>query len=307
MIANQLPLLKRELWEHRTIYVTPIVIALLVSLMSITGQVTISAFDQVVDVAILGASNLGERERSAIIAALMIGVSSLFAIAMWVLIIFYALDSLYAERKDRSILFWRSMPCTDAETVVSKLLTALVVIPLATFAVIVATHLIVLTCASIWVGIRGANAWHMIWAAAPFFDNWAATGMFLLAFPLWLSPFVGWFLFVSAFTNRSPLLIAFLPIAILPMLEKSLTGTSLFAEAFFLRSAKLPLFRGMDTTDFLFFEGEGPHVPEGISFALLSHLDLLRFFGSPGLWLGLLVCGLFTTAAIYVRRYRDDS
>ncbi|MGH8193081.1 MAG: hypothetical protein ACREQ8_01590 [Woeseiaceae bacterium] len=307
MIGNPLPLLKREIWEHRAIYVTPLVIALLVSLMSITGQVTISAFDQYLDFAIVGATNLGERERAAVISALMTGVSSLFAIAMWILTIFYALDSLYAERKDRSILFWRSMPSTDAETVVSKLLTALVIIPLVTFAVIIATHLIVLTCATIWVGIRGANAWHLIWAAAPFFDNWAATAAFLFALPLWLSPFVGWFLLVSAYTSRSPFLVAFLPIAVLPMLEKSLVGTSLFADAFFIRSAKLPLFRGMDTKDFLFFEGDGPRLSENLSFSLLSHLDLLRFLGSPGLWLGLIVCGLFTTAAIYLRRYRDDS
>ena len=57
MIQTQLALIKRELWEHRSIYVTPIVIALIISLMSITGQVAVSAFDQSVDIAILGATN----------------------------------------------------------------------------------------------------------------------------------------------------------------------------------------------------------------------------------------------------------
>lgn len=305
MIANQVPLLKRELWEHRAIYVTPVVIALLVSLMSITGQVTISAFGQKVDVAILAATNVGEDVRAAAIGVLMTGVSSLFAIAMWILIVFYALDALYAERKDRSILFWRSMPCSDAETVVSKLLAALFVIPLVTFAAIIVTHLVVLVCTSVWVSVRGANAWHLIWSAAPFVDNWAATAAFLFALSLWLSPFVGWFLFVSAYTRRSPLLVAFLPIAILPMLEKSLLGSTVLAQAFFVRSAQLPLFRGMGTADFL--DLEGPRLPDNLSFTLLSYLDLARFFSSAGLWLGLIVCGLFTAAAIYLRRYRDDS
>ena len=303
MIRGQTALIRRELWEHRSLYVTPLVIALVVSLMTVTGQVSVSAFDQAVDIAILGASNLGENERSAALSLLMTGVSSMFVIGMWVLTIFYTLDSLYAERKDRSILFWRSIPCTDSETVLSKLLTAVIVIPLITFAVIVATHLVVLTITSIWVGIRGGDAGYLIWSAAPLFDNWSVTLVFLLALPLWLSPFIGWFLFVSAFAKRSPLLIAFLPIVILPMLEKILIGTNAFADAFFARSVKIPLFRGIDPTDI--FDEESHTVSENLQ--LIDLLNLGGFIGSPGLWLGLLVCGLFTTAAIYVRRYRDES
>ena len=307
MINNQFALIKRELWEHRAIYVMPLVIAVLVSLMSITGQVAVSGFDHAVDIGILGATNLGENERSAAITVLMISLSSTFVFAMWILITFYALDALYAERKDRSILFWRSIPVTDAETVLSKLATALLVIPLTTFAVIVATHLIVLLITSMWLAARGANAWHLIWTAAPFFDNWTATLVFLITLSLWLSPFVGWFLFVSAFTKRSPLLIASLPIAILPLLEGIVFKTSVFAEAFFVRSVKMPLFSGLDNLELLFQEGEDFKMVGDSSLSLLSLMDLGHFFGSLGLWSDIVVCGLFTTAAIYVRRYRDDS
>jgi ABC-2 type transport system permease protein len=307
MIGNQVALIKRELWEHRAIYVTPIVIALVVSIMAITGQAVVSAFDQKVDIAILGASNLGVKERAAAITVLMTGIASLLVMAMWVLTIFYSLDALYAERKDRSILFWRSLPCTDAETVVSKLLTASVAIPLITFCVIVLTHLVVLVLASMWLAVRGADAWHLIWGAAPLLNNWTATLVFLLALPLWLSPFIGWFLFVSGFTRRSPLLVAFLPIVILPMLEKSLVGTSAFFDAFFVRSGSLPLFRGMSTGEIFGYKVDEWSLSGDVPVGLLSLMDLPRFFGSPSLWLGLLVCGLFTAAAIYVRRFRDDS
>jgi len=307
MIQSQIALIRRELWEHRAIYVMPLVIGLLVSLMSITGEVAVSGFDHAVDIGILGATNLGDNERSAAITVLMISLSSTFIFAMWILTIFYSLDALYAERKDRSILFWRSIPSTDFETVLSKLLTALVVIPLVTFAVIAITHVVVLLITSVWLGARGANAWHLLWSAAPFFDNWTATLVFLLALPLWLSPFVGWFLFVSAFTKRSPMLMAALPIAILPMLEGIIFETTVFVEAFFVRSVKMPLFHGLDNLDLLFQEGEDFSMVGDASLSLLSLLDLGRFFGSPGLWLGIVVCGLFTTAAIYVRRYRDDS
>jgi len=307
MIKAQIALIKRELWEHRAIYVMPLVIALLVSLASVTGQVAVSGFDHAVDIGILGATNLGENGRSAAITVLMISLSSTFVFAMWILTIFYSLDALYAERKDRSILFWRSIPSTDFETVLSKLLTALVIIPLVTFAVIAATHVVVLLITSIWLGARGANTWHLIWTAAPFIDNWTATMVMLLALSLWLSPFVGWSLFVSAFTKRSPFLIAALPIAILPLLERIIFHTTVFAEAFFVRTVKMPLFHGLDNLELLFQEGEHFKMVGDASLSLLALLDLGRFFSSPGLWLGLVVCGIFTTAAIYVRRYRDDS
>ncbi len=302
MIANQVALIRRELWEHRSIYLAPVVIALLVSLMAITGQVTVSAYGREVDFAVLGASGLSEAHRAAVLAGIMFGIGAMFALAMTVLIVFYTLDALYAERRDRSILFWRSLPVTDAETVVSKLVTAVLVIPLATVAAVIVTHVVVLASASIWVSGRGGNGWQLVWAAAPFGEMWLAAIAFFLALPLWLSPFVGWFLLVSAYARRSLLLVAFLPLLVLPMLEKSLLGTTVFFDAFFRRSVQIPLFRepGMGAAHIL--QGEG-----SFSFALLSQLDIASFLASPSLWLGLALCGLLSAAAVYLRRYRDDS
>ena len=65
----------------------------------------------------------------------------------------------------------------------------------------------------------------------------------------------------------------------------------------------MPLFQGVDPTDF--FDERNNTVPEAIS--LFDVMDLGGFLTSGGLWIGIVVCGLFTTAAIYVRRYRDDS
>jgi ABC-2 type transport system permease protein len=306
MIGSQLALLRRELWEHRSLYVTPAIIGLLVVLMSLTGQVSISGLEHV-DLGIIGASNMPENARAAALTGVMIGLSSTFVFAMWILIGFYALDSLYAERKDRSILFWRSTPSTDFETVLSKLLTAVLVIPLITFLLIVVTHLVVLLVTSVWLGIRGGNAWHLIWSSAPFVDNWTTTLVFLLAQTIWMSPFIGWFLFVSAFTKRSPLLTAFLPIAMLPIFEKLLFGSTVFVDAFFVRSVTMPLFQGLDNMELLFQEGDNFERFANAKLSLLSLMDLGGFLTSGGFWSGVVVCGLFTTAAIYVRRYRDES
>ena len=303
MIADQVALIRRELWEHRSLFVTPAVLALLASLGTITGQASISAFDQAIDMAIIGGTNLGENERAAMISALMTGVSGLIFIGMWFLMIFYPLDALYAERKDRSILFWRSIPCTDFETVLSKLLTTVLVIPLITFAAILVTHLAVLIIWSIWLAVQGGSPGHLIWEAASFVANCTATIIFLFAAVLWASLLIGWFLFVSAFTKRAPFLMAFLPLVILPMLEKILIGTSALGEAFSVRSLPYGLFRDIDPRTL--FDEDNMALTGSIS--PLDLYDLGGFVSSPDLWLGIIVCGLFTTAAIYVRRYRDES
>jgi len=305
MISHQLALIKREIWEHRSIYITPAAIAVVMTLMTLTTQVFVSGFGDAVDVAIVGASNLGEVQRRAALTAFFIGTSVLFVLAMCVLTIFYSLDSLYAERKDRSILFWRSLPITDAESVLAKLATAMLIIPLVTFVGIAATHLVNLILSSLWLAVKGGNAGHLIWGSVPIFDNWASMLILLLAIPLWLSPFIGWFLLVSAYAKRLPLLISFMPIIILPMLEKSIVKTHLLAEAFFVRIREFPIFKHMDAAEFF----DEDKIREGGENAasLLAHIDVGKFLGSGSLWTGLVVCGLFTTAAIYVRRYRGDS
>ncbi len=304
MIAHQLTLIRREAWEHPAIWVTPMVTAVVVALLTLTGQVSVSAFGEAIDLAIVGAQNVDEGHRKAVLTGVLLVVTSVFAVGAWIVMVFYSLDALYAERKDKSILFWRSLPITDAETVLSKLLTALIVVPLVTLVVTFATHLVVMLLTSIWIKVQGGSAMHLLWAPAPLADVWASCLVFALAMPLWLAPLVGWFLFVSAFTKRSPFLTGFLPLIVLPLLEKMLVGTNLFAEAIFARSVQPPLFDFGELED---LEAQVQSMGAAGNISLFEQIDLLRFLASPSLWAGLVVCGLFAAAAIYVRRYRDES
>ena len=305
MINNQIALIRREIWEHPAIYVTPIAIAVIVSLLSIAGMVTISAFDKEVNMALFGASNIaGDAERQAALTVFFLGTSWLFLFALAILTVFYTLDSLYAERKDKSILFWRSLPITDAQTVVSKLLTAIVVLPVVTVIAIIATHLVNLVVTSIWVMIKGGNAGHLIWASVPLFDNWSAALIVTLASAIWMSPLIGWFLFVSAFTKRAPLLMAFMPLILIPIIEWIFFRSSVFASAVFGRGEMLPIFREIDLEQF--FDDDHMHVSEEFV-SLLAHIDIVKFLTSGSMWIGVVVCGLLATGAIYVRRYRDES
>ena len=175
------------------------------------------------------------------------------------------------------------------------LVVALLAIPAATLVGIVVTQLANLVVMSIWVSGKGGSPGHLLWDFGALFDIWGATLIFLVTVPLWLSPFVGWFLFVSAFAKRSPLLVAFLPIVVVPMLERMILGTSYLAKAIFVRSAKMPLF-GDISPEKLFDEERMALAAENVS--LLSMIDIGRFLLSPSLWTGLVVCGLFTTAAV---------
>ena len=159
MIGNQVALIKREFWEHRSIWVTPAAIAVVTVLMAATGLAVGDSFGVAADLAVVGASNVGDAERRALLVGALSGVTFLFVLAMWILTIFYCLDSLYAERKDKSILFWRSLPITDTETIVSKLLVAVLAIPLVTLAAVVVTQLANLVIMSFWVNAKGGSPW----------------------------------------------------------------------------------------------------------------------------------------------------
>ena len=305
MIGHQLALIKRELWEHRSIYVTPAAIAVIVTLGVLAMLMLASGFAKELDMAIFGAQNIaGDAERRAALTGFFVMTSWVFLVALMFLTVFYSLDSLYAERKDKSILFWRSMPATDAETVISKLLTAAVVIPSMTAVGIWVTHLVNLIVTSIWVSAKGGDAGVLVWGSISLFDNWLAALIVVVASGLWMSPFIAWFLFVSTWAKRMPILMAFMPPIVLGLLEWIVFRTQYFFTTIGARGDMRPLFHSMSLERF--FEEEQWH--NGVqNISLLEHMDLVGFVTDTGFWSGILVCGILTTAAIYVRRYRDDS
>ncbi len=305
MIGTQLALIKREFWEHRSIYVTPAAIGVIVTLGVLAMLMLTSGFAKELDMVIFGAQNLaGDAERRAALTVFFAGTSWVFLVALMFLTVFYSLDSLYAERKDKSILFWRSLPVTDAETVISKLLTAAVVLPSITALGIWATHLVNLIVFSIWVSVQGGDAGVLIWGSVAILDNWLAALIVLVASGVWMSPFIAWFLFVSTWAKRMPFLMAFMPPIVLGLLEWIVFRTKYFLTVVGERGDMTPLFHGVSLERF--FEEE--QWRDGVeNIGLLAHMDLIGFVTDPGFWSGLLVCGILTTAAIYVRRYRDES
>ena len=305
MINHYMALIKREFWEHRSIWVTPVAIASIIILGTLTALMVVGDFSKELNLAFFSAQNIaGDIERKALLTGMFVGSSPLFLIGLAILVVFYSLDSLYAERKDKSILFWRSLPVTDAETVVSKLLTALILIPAFTIAALIVTHIVNLIVVSLWVSMKGGDAGMLIWSSISLFDNWVAAIIAIYCMGIWMSPFLGWFRFVSAYTKRAPLLMAFMPLVLIPLVEGIFLRSAHFAEAVWGRSAMIPLFSGVDIE--AIFDEDRRHLnAEMIS--LLSTIDFGKFITSVDTWIGIIVCGLLTTAAIYVRRFRDES
>jgi ABC-2 type transport system permease protein len=274
----------RELWENRSIYIAPLIVAAV----------------QVVGFAI-SAIGLADRRRAVLLldpALQRVRIEQPYDIAAMMMIftvfivgVFYCLDALHGERRDRSILFWKSLPVSDLTTVLSKASIPLVILPLVSFAVVVCVQVIMLLHTSAVLIFHGMSP-ATTWAHFPVGQNWLVLLYGLVVLALWHAPIYGWLLLVSGWARRATFLWAVLPLIVIQIFEKITFGTSHFGS--FLKH------RLMGFAPHAFgFHGEGDPTIDS-----LSQLTPGRYLGSPGLWIGLLVAAAFLFAAVRLRRYR---
>src|SRR5438309_274572 len=275
----------RELWENRSIYVAPLIVA-------------------AVQVFALAISTIGlaERRRAvlllddpvkqrAAIEATYDAAAMMMIFVVFIVGVFYCLDALHGERRDRSILFWKSLPVSDLTIVLSKAIIPLAVLPAIAFALTVCVQLIMLLMSSVNLIVHGMSP-ATTWAHFPVFQNWLVMLYGLIAIALWHAPIYGWLLLVSAWARRAIFLWAVLPFIAILIFEKITFGTHYFG--------KLLEHRLMGFAPHAFgFHGEGHPTIDS-----LSQLTPGRYLGSPGLWLGLLVAAGLLFAAVRLRRYR---
>ena len=143
---------------------------------------------------------------------------------------FYCLDALYGERRDRSILFWKSLPVSDLTTVLSKMAIPVIVLPLLTVAVTIATHWLMLLFSSIVILASGMKL-AFLWTHLPLFQMWTMLFFHLLVVHgLYYAPFYAWMLLVSGWARRAPILWALLPPLAIGFVEKIAFNTSYFGK-----------------------------------------------------------------------------
>ncbi len=274
---------RRELWENKSIYVAPMIVAAVI----LFG-------------ALISSGHLPERRRNAMLldevhrrAAIELPyniVAIMLLITAFIVGFFYCLDALYGERRDRSILFWKSLPVSDLTTVLSKVSVPLLVLPPIVFAIIVVTQFVMLLISSSVLlpsGLAGTT-----WANFNLVQQSTIMLYSLMVIALWHAPVYGWALLISGIARRATFLWAVLPPFAISIFEKITFNTTYFASML-----KNRLFGAGDTA----FDLQMHH---SISIDSLSQLTPGKFLATPGLWIGLIFAAVFVAAAVRLRRYR---
>ena len=276
--------LRREVWENRSIYIAPLIAAAVVVFAFLVS--TVHKPDSWLVVAALEPSRLDlELTKRYGIVVLPILLTA------FIVAVFYCLDALYGERRDRSILFWKSLPVSDLTAVLAKAGIPLVVIPLVASAIAIATQLIVLLLASAILPAKGISA-ATLWTELPLVRMPVVVIYGVLTLALWHAPIYGWLLLVSAWARRSPLLWAVLPPLALIVVEKIALGSSYFGTLL-----KYRLMGGFGESFVITIDDH--------SFQGLPVPDPLKFLSSPAMWAGLIFAAACLAAAVHFRRLRE--
>jgi ABC-2 type transport system permease protein len=265
---------RRELWEYRSIYIAPLAIAAVVLLGFLIASIGRA----------LATADLAQRravlEEPSGFAAGLIMVTAL------IVGVFYSLDALHGERRDRSILFWKSLPVSDLTIVLSKASIPLVVLPLLTFAIIVVTQWIMLLLSSLVLRGSGLSV-ATLWTPESLFQMPLLYHL-VTVHVLYHAPIYGWLLLISGWARRATFLWAALPVLAIGIFEKVVFGTYHFAEMLMSRLS------GPEAYSLERSSGDPMHS--------MTTLSLGRFLSSPGLWIGLIVAAAFLAAAVRLRR-----
>jgi ABC-2 type transport system permease protein len=275
--------IRRELWENRSIYIAPLAVAAVVlfafSISSILGIWRNTPMRHHLT---------GSYEAVAMAYDFAAGLLMLTTI---VVSVFYCLDALHDERRDRSILFWKSLPVSDLTTLLAKASIPLVVLPLLVFAIIVAVQWMMLLVSSLILLVSGQNV-VALWTKLSLPRMWLLLLYHLVtAHAIWPLPVYCWLLLVSGWARRARVLWAALPVLAISGVEMIVFHTHHFARLVGLRlvGGNAPV----DATPVGMFP-TGP----------MTHITPAIFLSSPSLWIGLIVAVAFFAAAVRLRRYQ---
>jgi ABC-2 type transport system permease protein len=272
---------RRELWENRSLYLAPLAVAALILVASLIGVIHLPAR--------LSNPSLNPAQQQQLIEQPFTFAALLLMFTTFIVGVLYCVDALQGERRDRSILFWKSLPVSDLTTVLSKASIPFIVLPLVTFAVTVVTQGIMLLLGS--VRLLGSSQIAPLWTRVSLFQM---SGMLLYhlvaVHSLWWAPLWGWLLVVSAWARRATFLWATLPLLAIGYLEKITFNTSHFAALLQQR--------------FLGGPQDVASSGSGMSMASLTPSPG-HFLTSQGLWIGLAFAAACLAAAVQLRRNRE--
>ncbi len=299
MLQTYITLTRRELWEHRALWITPLIVAAVMVLSAFPlhiGHATIG-----IDLDPREMVNAGPRRN---IFMFMVWLQTIpHYLVMSIVLSFYLLDCLYVERKDRSILFWKSLPVSDATTVLSKLLVGLVIVPLGVYLVALVSGVVFQVVWNIRAATGALPDIALSWDTVAWLKVQALMLYGLIVAMLWFSPFAAFLLLISAWARRSVFLWATLLPVMAGLVEKVLFGTRYFVGLLEYRS-----WTGFWAAVFGRLSPDNVGHGKIVSLAeVFDNVSMSSAFANPDLWLGVAVAAAFVFAAIRIRRYRDDT
>jgi len=290
-------LVRREFWENRAIWMLPAVIGGLLILASLFGGYQV-----------LGAADLSTVQAVVQAGAVdgMLFIVGLFFIVMSIYSTWYLLDCLYADRKDRSVLFWKSLPVSDTATVMSKLGVALIVVPLVYFAIADFTTLAV----SFVVSVRASSyVGSSLWRGSTWMGLQVLWLYLIVTSAIWFLPVAAWLLVVSAWAKRAVMLWAILPLVAAILVERLFVGTNVVGRELAERLG------GYVAHAFYYTAGDanwvvtdiGHHGTITAPVSVLRFVNLDGFFTSPDTWIGAAVGVALIAGAIQLRIRRTET
>lgn len=198
----------------------------------------------------------------------------------------YLLGCLYNDRKDRSILFWKSMPVSEWEEVLARFAVAVIVAPAVYIAVSLLTQMIFVLLAMLLVWRLEMDPYETILSNLQFGDLLLQQLGGWLVTVLLLAPAYGWLMLASAWAKRSPFMVALAPVIGLMLLEGLMLGTDYVLSAV---KNHMPHYMGGESAVGFYFDG--------LYWAQFDYAGVLA---------GLVFAALTITASVYLRRYRFE-
>jgi len=265
--------IRRELWENRSVYIAPLAAAVLFLCGFLISIVRLRLHMQDP-----WKSHHGLINQFELAPVLVMGIGLIVGI-------FYCLDALYGERRDRSILFWKSLPVSDATAVLSKLAVPILILPLLSFLITVATQFLMLVLSTAVFAGSGVSI-RELWSESSFRLPLIWLYHLVTVHGFWYAPIYAWLLLISAWAPRAPFLWAFLPPFVIWGVEKIAFNTSHFLGI--LQYRLLGPGSGMAAND---------HAHD-FAATLIPH----HFLSTPGLWTGFFVATVFLFFTVRLRR-----
>jgi len=323
-------LLKREYWEHRGGFfwaplITGAVFMLLTIMAIIAGESLRRATDEggtILKINGVEISKLTQTMSPGDVAEMGSGLDlgTLLAstwpfLVLAFVVFFYCLGALFDERKDRSILFWKSLPLSDQQTVLSKVFSALVIAPVIATVAAIATSLGFLVILSGYALFHVGNPLTLIWGPASPLTVAFNLAAALPVYAMWALPTVGWLLLVSAWSKSKPFLWALL----VPLFAGVLVSWFDVMEMLGMKASwfwtnivgrmLLGTFNGIDmvyrTAKDPAMQNFNPQGPQDV-LALFSAQNSWSAFTHLDIWVGAAAGVAMILAAVYFRRTRDE-